>query len=117
MKDVLDQSKIQGRITMTTTSNGDKYKLTCEKLESLGFKRKSYSKRLDMFVLDDGVLSKIELKKFIKDDGWKAVLEGTDADMNTRRLVISGGLLFEDDLRRCAETVGISIEKLSGKFV
>ena len=117
MKDVLDQSKRQGRTTMTTTSNGDKQKLTCEKLESLGFKRKSYSKRLDMFVLDDGVLCKIVLKKFVKDDSWKAALEGTDADMNTRHLTVSGGLMFEDDLRRCAETVGISIEKLSGKFV
>ena len=41
------------------------------------------------------------------------VIEGTDSEMNTRKLIISGGLEFEDDLRRCAETVGVSIEKLS----
>ena len=113
MKDVLDQSKRLGRTTMTTTSNGEKQRLTCEKLEQLGFRRKNYSKRLDMFVLDDGVLSKIELKKFVKETDWRGVLEGTDSEMNTRKLTISGGLEFEDDLRRCAESVGVSIEKLS----
>lgn len=116
MKDVLDQSKRMGRTTMTTTSNGEEQRLTCEKLEQLGFKRKRYSKRLDMFVLDDGILEKIELKKFVKQNDWRGVFEGTDAYDNVRRLEISGGLEFEDDLRRCAETVCISIESLAEKL-
>jgi hypothetical protein len=100
-------------VMIAKDDEGERQRLTCEKLEELGFRRKSYSKRLDMFVLDDGVLSKIELKKFIKDTDWRGVFECTDAEMNTRKLVISGGLEFEDDLRGCAETVGISIERLA----
>ena len=94
---------------MTPTNKGESYRLTCEKLDCLGFKRKKYSKNTDMYVYDDGMLEKVVLKKPIDAVQWSGTFEGADADMHMRKLTVSGGLEFEDDLFRCMQTVGIAI--------
>ena len=96
---------------MTLTNNGERLRLTCEKLDELGFKRKRYNKNIDMFVYDDGTVEKIVLKKPIESTQWSGTFEGADADMHMRKLTVSGGLEFEDDLFRCIQTVGITFIK------
>lgn len=98
-----------GRQTMTTTSNGEKHRITCELLDKMGFVKKNYNKNINMYVHDDGVFEKIVLKQSIDSDNWSGVFEGMMDGLYMRKLTVKGGLEFDDDLIRCADTVGIKI--------
>ena len=98
-----------GRQTMITTSNGEKHRITCELLEKIGFDKKTYNKNIHLYVYDDGVFEKIVLKKHVDSDSWSGLFEGMMDGLYLRKLTVKGGLEFDDDLVRCADTVGIKI--------